>query len=111
MERVHDSSKRISLRNIPLRTFLVDLRIERVEIQPQVDASVGERLHAVFVIGGWINVVNTDAVCANGLHESSVGGALVIVNEGVVWDELVGDSWGLLVHEESIETCIRCSYP
>jgi hypothetical protein len=106
MERVHDSSKRISLRNIPLRAFLVDLRIERVEIQPQVDTGVGERLHAVCVIGGWVNVVDADAVCANGLHQSSVGRALVVVDEGVVGDELVGDSWGVLVHGESIGICI-----
>jgi hypothetical protein len=32
MERVHDGSKRISLRDIPMCAFLVDLRVKRVEI-------------------------------------------------------------------------------
>jgi hypothetical protein len=56
-------------------------------------------------------VVDADAVGANGLHEGGVGRALLVVDEGVVGDELVGDSWWLLVHGESIGTCIECSYP
>jgi hypothetical protein len=63
------------------------------------------------MIGSRINVVDADAVGANGLHEGGVGRALLVVDEGVVGDELVGDSWWLLVHGESIGTCIECSYP
>jgi len=76
VERIHDEGKGIALATIPLRRSLVNLRVERVEIQPDIDASISECLHARVVVALGIDMVHADRVCANRLHEIGIQGAL-----------------------------------
>lgn len=110
LECVHNLGKGITLGLIPARcglgnsqhlgqvqgalrmSYLLDLRIERVQVQPNVDASIGKCLHAIVVVGIRVDVVDAYRVGANLLHQRRVELALVIVDERVVGDQLVGDS-------------------
>jgi hypothetical protein len=50
-------------------TYLLDLRVEGVEIQPDVYACVREGLHAIIVVGRGVDVVHAYGIGANRLHE------------------------------------------
>ena len=93
LELVHDGGEGIALRRVPLGRDLLNLRVEGVQIQPDVDARVGEGAHALGVVLLGINVVDADRVGANGLHESGVEAALCGIDERVIGDELVGNAW------------------
>jgi hypothetical protein len=92
VERIHDLCKRIALRRIPLRSALVDLRIEGIQIQPDVDSGIRKRLHARIVVGLGVDMVHADRVGANRLHERGVGRTLRRCHERVIGDELVCDA-------------------
>jgi hypothetical protein len=96
VERIHDEGKSIALATIPLRRSLVDLRVERVEIQPDIDAGISKCLHARIVVALGINVVHADRVCANCLHEVGIQGALRRGDERVLGDELVRDAYEIV---------------
>lgn len=74
-------------------SYLLDLRVEGIKIQPDIYAGGSEGLHAAVVVGGGIDVVNAYRIGANRLHELRVELALRVVNERVVGDELVCDSY------------------
>ena len=44
------------------------------------------------MVGRGVDVVDTDRVCADGLHKVCVEAALGVVDERVVGDQLVGDA-------------------
>lgn len=92
MELIHDLGKGVALIGLPARSVLLDLGIERVEVDPDVDSSVSECLHAIGVIRIRIHMVNTDRVGADGLHEGRVETTLCRVDEGIVGYQLVGDT-------------------
>lgn len=93
LELVHDGGKGIALRLVPLGRILLDLRVERVQVQPDVDARVGKGAHALGVVLGRVDVVDADRVGADRLHQSSVEAALCCVDERVVGDQLVRNAW------------------
>jgi hypothetical protein len=95
VEDIHDSLVSLELAHIPLRlrhARSLDVRVEGVQVEPDVDAGVGESLHAAIVVSARIDVVNTDGVGSEGLHQDGIAGALVIVDERVVRQQLVGDA-------------------
>lgn len=101
VEDIHDSLVSLVLALVPLRLSharSLNVRIEGVQVEPDVDAGVGEGLHAAIVIGVGIDVVDADGVGAEGLHQIGIAGALVVVDERVIREKLVGDTlWGLSV--------------
>lgn len=40
-----------------------------------------------------VNVIDANRVCANRLHERGVEATLRCIDERVIWDKLVGDSY------------------
>jgi hypothetical protein len=89
MERIHDFGELIALGRVPLRSTLVDLRVECIEIQPDVDTRICECLHTLVMLALRIDMVHTNGVHANGLHEGSIGGTLVPGDERVIRHKLV----------------------
>ena len=67
-----------------LRTYLVDGRIERVQIDEQVYPGITKCLHATTMVSSRIYVVDTDGVRAEGLHELSIECALLGIDKWVV---------------------------
>lgn len=51
-------------------------------------------------------MVDTNSVGSDGLHEISIAGALVAVDEGVVWSELVSNAWKVSVLSTGSRICL-----
>lgn len=67
VEDIHDSLVSLVLALVPLRLSharSLNVRIEGVQVEPDVDAGVGEGLHAAIVVGAGIDVVDADGVGA-----------------------------------------------
>ena len=87
VEDIHDGLVSLVLALVPLRlrhARSLYVRIEGVQVEPDVDAGVGEGFHAAIVVGARIDVVDADRVGAEGLHQVGIAGALVVVDERVV---------------------------
>ena len=80
-----------------MRTYWIDVRWEVIKINEQVNAVVRKRLHAAIVVGGWIDVVNTDGVCTKLLHESGIELALLGVHQRIIRDELVSNAYEIML--------------
>jgi hypothetical protein len=93
MECIHNLGKLIALGRVPLRSALVDLRVECIKIQPDVDTSVLECLHTIIMLALGVDMVHADRVDSNRLHERSIGGALRRSDERVIRDQLVRDAY------------------
>ena len=97
MEGVHDFLVSLVLGLVPLgcgHARSLDVRVEGVQVKPDVDAGVGECLHAVVMFGLRINVVNADGVGTKSLHQICVECALGVVDKWVLGQELVGNACG-----------------
>ena len=73
-------------------TYGVDLGGESVEIDKEIDSSVGKCAHASLVVTARIDVVDTDRIRSQSLHELRIVAALVVVDQRVIGSELVGDT-------------------
>ena len=83
----------IILRLVPVGTvFRVQVGVEGVEVDPSVDAGVSEGGHAAVVVGGRVDVVDANGVGTEGLHQVGIEAALLGVDEGVIFGELVCDA-------------------
>lgn len=91
-ESVHDSGIGVVLALGPVRVSADDVGGESVKVNPSVNASGGEGGHAAVVVGRGIDMVDTDRVRADGLHEGSIALALVGVGKRVAVGKLVGDA-------------------
>lgn len=130
LELVHDRGETVKLCLIPCwgalvrqsayvmlvcaapRSYSVNLSIEGVQVDKQVDASVGEGSHAAGVVSGGIDVVDANGVRAQRLHEVGVELALVVVDERVVWDQLVCDTWDVSIIDAPVGFRPSfCTYP
>jgi hypothetical protein len=98
VENIHDSLVSLELALVPLRlrhARSLDVRVEGVQVEPDVDAGVGEGLHAGIMVGARIDVVDADGVGSEGFHQVGIASALFIVDERVVRQKLIGDAcWG-----------------
>lgn len=92
VEGIHDLLEPLQLRLVPLRVILLDLRVERVQVQPDIDAGILKRLHAIIVVRGRVNVIDAYRIGAESLHELGVARTLLVVDKRVIGHELVGDS-------------------
>ena len=92
LEGVHDLLVGRVLRLVPLRVGGDDVGGEGVEVDPGVDAGVGEGGHAAVVVGAGVDVVDADGVGAQGLHEAGVELALLRLRQRVIVGELVRDA-------------------
>jgi hypothetical protein len=93
MERVHDSGEAVELSLVPLWLVLCDLGIERVQVQPDVNARIGESLHTVIVILGGVYVIHAYRIGPNLFHEGRIEAALSVVDERVIGNKLVRDAY------------------
>ena len=82
---------------------LVDGRVERVQVQEEVDSFIGKCLHASVVIGLWVHVVDADRVGAQLAHESRIALALRDVDQRVFGDELVRDAFQEVLRSVFVE--------
>ena len=69
---------------VPLRVIAYDGVIGLGQIGDNVDASVGEHGHALLVVGGGVEGVDTDGVCAELLENGNVTGATSDICERVL---------------------------
>lgn len=101
VKNIHDGLVSLVLALVPLRLSharSLNVRVEGVQVEPDIDAGVGEGLHAAIVVHARINMIDADGISAEGLHQVGIAGALVVVDERIVRQKLVGDAlWGLLV--------------
>jgi hypothetical protein len=72
--------------------YLINSRVESLQINKQIDSGILKGRHATVVISGGVDVVDSDCVGAQFLHQSGVQFALSSINERVIVGKLVGDS-------------------
>ena len=73
-------------------TYLLNLCSKGIQVNEHVDTAVGKRLHTAVMRSIWVDVVDTNRVCAERLHESRVACALRGIDEWIVGNELVCNS-------------------
>lgn len=65
------------------------MRGKGVEVDKEIDASIGKGGHARSVIGGWVYVVDTNRIGTELLHERRIKPALVGIDERILGDQLM----------------------
>jgi hypothetical protein len=73
-------------------TYGSDVGIKRVQVDEEVDASISERLHTAIMVGIGIDVVHTQGVGAEFLHQLDISLALLRVDERILRAELIRDT-------------------
>ena len=86
-----------------LRVRTVNRVLGRVDIESQVDASVGEETHAGVVVSTVVNSVDTDGVDAELLELGDVTLAALLISNGVL---CVGCATGLVVNTTDVEALV-----
>ena len=81
------------IRILSTLTYQLDVGLEAIHVHKKVYPCICESLHATGVICGGIDVVDTDGVGTEGLHEGGVCAALLYAHQGVIRDELVRYAW------------------
>ena len=66
-----------------------DVRAESVKVEEQIDASILEGAHTLVMIRCWVDVVDTNGIGSECLHECSIQFALISLGKWVVRSELV----------------------
>jgi hypothetical protein len=95
VEGIHDFLVSFVLGLVPLglgHAGSLDIRVESVQVKPDVDTGIGKSLHAVVVLGLRINMVNADGIGAESFHQVRVERALGIVDKWVLGQKLVGNA-------------------
>lgn len=98
-ESINDGSVAFVEREFPSRVSTVDRVGGGAKIDNHVDVTVGECVHAVGVVIGRVDTVNTDGVCADGSQVGDITLARAQVGERV--DEAGGAGGWLLVGNTS----------
>lgn len=70
--------------------------MEIIQINKDVDTSICKRAHTALVVSVWINVVYSNRIGAQILHLSGIARALFGIDQGVVRDQLICDSYPIL---------------
>ncbi len=73
--------------------YLVELRIESVQIKEQIYSHVGESGHASIVVLRRIHVVDSYGICPQVCHHVGVQRTLLFIEEGILVSELVRHAW------------------
>ena len=74
-------------------TYLVNLRVESVQVDEGVDTSIRKCIHTRFVICGWIDMVDSNCIGSQSLHEGSIKTTLCALRQGISFNKLIGDSY------------------
>lgn len=74
-------------------TYWVDISWEIIKIYQEIDSRVGKGGHTSIMVGFGIDVIDTNGIGAQCLHESCIAYALCRVHQRVVWDQLVCNAW------------------
>ena len=100
---------------VPLRVVADDGAVGLGQIGDNVDASVGEHGHALLVVGGGVEGVDTDGVCAELLEDGNVTGAtsdvcerVLVVTAGLIGLGAAVGGVLLLVGDTPHEAARRC---
>lgn len=72
-----------------------NVRVKGVQVDEGVYAGLVKSRHAPVVICTGIDVVNADCVGTQRLHEVGVAGALISVNQWVIWTSFCVRQWTL----------------
>ena len=72
--------------------YISNVGLEAVQIYPQVDSNCGKCIHTPRVVLRGVNMVYTNRVRSELLHQCGVELALGGVHEGIIFDELIGDT-------------------
>lgn len=72
--------------------YSCDIGGEGIHINHSVDTSISESTHATIMVGISIDMVDTNRVGTQFLHQGSIPGALVGVDQRVIREQLVGDA-------------------
>ena len=83
-------------------THLCNRSREGIQVEEEVNARVCKSLHAFSVISVRINVINSDCVCSQVLHLLRIQLALVCIDKGVVWSQLVCNAYEELVRRYNL---------
>jgi hypothetical protein len=74
------------------RTYLFDLGIEGIQVDPEIDPSIFKGRHAGLVVAIGVDVVDAYGVGSDLLHEGSIELALGVVDQRVIGGELVSNA-------------------
>lgn len=72
-----------------VEAYLADRTVERVQVEEEVDAVVRKDFHTAIVICLWVDMVDTNCIGAQCLHECSVKRALLCVDERIIGNKLI----------------------
>lgn len=92
LESIHDKLESTILSRRPLRSTLRDRARKSVQINKDIDTMRVEGLHARIVIQTRVDVIHTDGVGTQLLHQCSITGTLCTVCAELVALKLVGDA-------------------
>ena len=67
--------------------------MEVVQVNEQINANIGECLHAPLMIAIGVNVVNANGIGTKILHLFGVSCTLFSINEGIVRNELIRNAY------------------
>jgi hypothetical protein len=87
-------------------TYRQDVGVKGVQVNHEVDASVGKGLHAAVVVCVGVDMINTQRVGAELFHETRISLALLGVNERVFRSKLVRDAY-----IQRVSQAFRVNYP
>jgi len=75
-----------------MRVILLDLSVKSIHIHKEVDASIGESVHAVAMISSSVNMVDANGVGSQSLHQRRVESALRSVEKGIIGSQLISNT-------------------
>jgi len=93
LKRIHHKPERPKHRRRPLIYPLRDSTCECIQINKHIHPSSFKRSHTSIMIQTRVNMIHSDSVCAELLHQVCVGLALGDVGAEIEGIELVGDAF------------------
>jgi hypothetical protein len=78
--------------NLKSCSYISNVRLEAVQIDEGVDTRTRKSIHAPGMIGGLVDVVDSDSICSELFHQIGITLALSSLDKRIVFDELVGDA-------------------
>ena len=73
-------------------SYVADVGLEAVQIDEAIDPFSCECIHAPLVVGGFVDVVDSDCIRSELLHKVCITLALFGIDKRIVFDELVGNT-------------------
>ena len=80
-------------RPVPDGSYVSDVGLEAVQIDKYMDPIGCEGIHTPRVLGRLVDMVDSDGICTELVHQSRITLALFGVDERIIFDELVRDTF------------------